>query len=473
MSEAINTGKLAEWTGGRWMFSRPDTMRGICHDTRSLEPGDIYVALRGDRFDGHDFVEDAFEKGAAGAVVNENWKGFFDWSNGNCCPVHSLLQVSDTSKALMDMARGYRDELDIRVVGITGSMGKTTTKELTAGMLGGCYRTGRTKGNWNNSVGVPLSILSLSPDTEVAVFEVGTNHPGELRPLCAAIRPETALITAIAPVHVEHFASLEAIAQEKAELIRALPLDGTAIMPEPVASFDAVKAALNCRLLTVGVGEGSGYRCVWLDTESRVAEIQEVASGEKAEIVMPAPGKHNLMNLMLSVAAARHYGVEWKTICEAIAAYTPPPMRWETSAIASRKIINDAYNANPLSMRAAIDTFLGQNHKDKWLILGGMAELGKAEASEHLRLGEYIGLRSWEGVILIGDLGAKIAEGIRMARGATQAVHVVEDNREAAETAAEMIGKRAEALLKGSRFVRMESIVEDLQKMWKKRYRRR
>ncbi|MFW5871143.1 MAG: UDP-N-acetylmuramoyl-tripeptide--D-alanyl-D-alanine ligase [Verrucomicrobiota bacterium] len=469
MSKKLDVEKLAEWTGGRWLSSQPGSIGGICHDTRSLDAGDVYVALKGERFDGHDFVEDAFEKGAAASIVNDNWRGFFDWSNGNSIPNRPLLQVPDTTRALMDMGRGYRDELDIKVVGITGSAGKTTTKELTADMLSSRYHVGRTIGNWNNKIGVPLSMLGLPENTEVGVLEVGTNHPGELRPLCAAIRPEVGLITTIAPVHVEHFASLEAIAEEKAELIRALPPEGVAIMPEPVASFDAVRAALNCRLLTVGIGEGSGYRCVSLDREKWLAKIHEVATGEDAEIEVPVPGEHNLMNLMIAVAAARHYMAPWESVRAAIRAYRPPRMRWEARIIASRKVINDAYNANPLSMRAAIDTFLSQNHKKRWLILGGMAELGKAEASEHLRLGQYIGLKCWDGVILIGEPGEKIAEGIRITRGATKSVYVAENNRQAAEIAAENVAKRAEILLKGSRFVKMETIVEDLLEIWERR----
>lgn len=466
MNTTLTSGKMAEWCGGRWAPRPPSGPCGICHDTRNIKSGDVYVALKGDRYDGHDFVQEAFEKGAAGAVVSERWKKAHDTSGWgrNGMP---LLPVSDTGTALLEMGRGYLAELELQVVGITGSTGKTTTKELAADMIGTGYAVGRTRGNWNNRIGVPLSILSLPPSTEVGVFEIGMNHPGELRELAELISPDVGLITTIAPVHVENFSSLEAIAHEKAELIRALEPEGTAIMTEPSYSFDAVRAATGCNLVTVGIEEGNGYRCVAVDRQRWIARILELQSGEEAEIEAPIPGEHNLLNVMLAVAAARRFNIGWADIRKAVKAYRPPPMRWERRDIGSRVIINDAYNANPLSMRASIDTFLGRSGEEKWLILGGMAELGQASDAEHVRLGEYIGLRQWQGAILVGELAERMAEGVRMTRGATRSLFLAESTEQAAEIAATAAGHHAEIFLKGSRFMQMERIVDKLEDSWK------
>jgi len=457
----FESAKLAAWCAGTWQPTAPDRIRGVANDTRCLQPDNLYIALRGEHFDGHDFVVEAFKKGAAGAVVCGGWAGSAGAGEGG----HgALLCVEDPKQALQRMARAYRDEVAPLVIGVTGSAGKTTVKEMAAAVLSACEPTASTRGNWNNDVGLPLSLMSMAPTARVGVFEIGTNHPGELSGLCRVLAPAWGVITNIGVVHTAFFGSLEAIAREKAEVVAGLPDDGMAVLNKDDRFFPLLDSLSAARVVTVSTRGPADYACVSRTAECREATIREAATGEDCTVRLPLPGDHNVTNALFAVALGRARGVGWDRIRAGLASYTPLPMRWEEKDIGGVRVVNDGYNANPLSMRAAVQAF----HEEvaggrKWLVLADMLELGPIERQAHLELGQSLGGESWQGLVTVGALGALIADGAEGAGLASSRIFRCRDNAEAAVVLAKHIKPGDAVLLKGSRGMALEEIVTSME----------
>ncbi len=453
----IQPEEAAQWTGGRWDGAPGAALRGVCTDTRSLTPGCLFIALKGARFDGHEFVAHAAKGGAAGAVVAEAWAP-------PSRPALPLLRVAGTTDALMGMASAYRRKVGLRVVGVTGSAGKSTVKEMIGQILGASMPVAMTRGNWNNNIGLSLSLLAVAPASRIGVFEVGTNHPGEVAALCKILRPDWGVVTNVGPAHVEHFGTLDAIAKEKAELLRCLPSDGVAVLNGDDAAHSTMRAACSCRAITISFSRDADYRGEWVADSVREAILRETSTGETFRISNRVPGRHNLMNAALAVAVARQQGHDWNAIAAGLALYHPLHMRWEERVLRGVRVINDAYNANPLSMRAALETFAAEPASgERWLTLGGMLELGRTQAMEHEALGRAVASGGWTGVLGVGELGRLILRG---AEGAGMARHRMvwcSDSREAASFLRQRLQPGDAVLLKASRGMRFEEIVEQLE----------
>jgi UDP-N-acetylmuramoyl-tripeptide--D-alanyl-D-alanine ligase len=445
---------VESWTGGLWGV-RPEGLNGVSIDTRRLEPGALFVALKGTRCDGHNYVADAFAKGAAGAVVCSDWRGL----NDERMP---LLRVGDTLHALRAMARGYRDRVDPLLIGITGSAGKSTVKGLTAAILSPAMRTAATLGNWNNTIGLPLSLLAMAEDTEAGVFEVGTNHPGEIADLCGILRPSWGVVTNVGPVHTEFFESLDAIATEKAALPAGLPADGVAFINADDDYCQVFECAARAACVTVSLRGRADYTADPDGAAKPTFRVYEHGSGESAVLPRVLPGTYNLTNVLLAVAVGRRAGVAWDTICSAIRTYRPLPMRWQIDDLAGRHIVNDAYNANPMSMRAAIRAFVDEPCEGgKWLVLGGMLELGSDEAALHRELGAWLTKWNWAGVVTVGPRGDWIADGIEQAgEGYEAAVFRCADADAAAHRLGSEVGRGDAVFLKASRGMQLESVIQ-------------
>jgi len=452
--ELVNAANLAEWSGGVWTGGLPPSIEGVCIDTRQLRPGDLFFALPGEKRDGHQFVGEAFRKGASGAVVDEHKVSGPD-------AVTPCLRVRDPATALRAMAVGYRRALNPRVVGITGSAGKSTVKEMTAAMLAARYHTGSTRGNWNNDIGLPLSLLSMDTEVEVAVIEMGTNHPGEIGVLCELAEPECGIVTNIGPVHTEYFGSLAAIAKEKSTLLRRLPRSGVAVLNRDSEHFDFLSTTVGCELKTVSFHADADYQCLRWNPAAREALVLERDTGEEAVLNMPLPGDFNVVNALLAAAVARWMGVPWSGICEAIRMYRGLPLRWQEIEVNGLNFINDSYNANPMNMRASIGAF-GEEVKKagKWLLLGGMLELGEREKDEHLSLGRFVGAGGWAGLIVVGDLGSLIADGAGEAGFPEERIFRCPDCDGAVAVIRREVAPSSSILLKGSRRFQLERIVE-------------
>jgi UDP-N-acetylmuramoyl-tripeptide--D-alanyl-D-alanine ligase len=454
---------MAVWSGGDWLGSPPGRIEGVSHDTRTIEKGNLYFALAGQNCDGHEFVAEAFRKGASGGVVSRKWiEAQEPGIKGTDRP---MLVVEDTQKALTSVAHGYRCMVNPEIVGITGSVGKSTVKEMTAQLLSGTTRTARSCGNWNNDIGLALSLLNMKDDTCVGVFEIGTNHPGEIDVLCNTLEPTWGVITMVGPVHTEFFSSVDAIAEEKATLLRKLPPDGVSVVCRDDPFFDLFKNASPGRTITVSGAANADYVCLNRDAAGSNSLIEEKETGEKFELKLKVPGKHNIVNAMFAIAVARAHGVDWASIREGFEQYKPLPMRWQEETTNGMTVINDAYNANPMSMRAAITAFDEMKVSGKkWLALAGMLELGDREADEHFSIGEFAGSGDWGGIVLVGDLGELIARGVASTGFDRKRTFHCADNAEAAAILTRGLKRSDAVLLKGSRGMHLEEIVSSLKR---------
>ena len=367
-------------------------LTGVSHDTRTLKPGDLYVAIRGEQFDGHVFVADAFDKGAVGALVCDE----FPWTE------NPVLQVPDTITGLQDLARGYRRTWTGMPVGITGSVGKTTVKEMCADVLSMQGKTHRTAGNYNNHIGLPLTMLAMPPSVRYGVFELGMNHPGEIGMLSELLQPKMAILTDICNAHREHFPSLKAIASEKAKLAECVPESGLVILDRDSEWYALMRQRIRAEVVSVSFEGAADY--VGRKVDDRIMNVNG------SDYAMPLPGEHIMRNALRVIALASEIGMAPEQISAGLAHFKAPPMRWQLMEVNGIRFINDAYNANPLSMRASLSTFSGlPDGGRKWAVVGGMRELGDTAEAEHAALGPFIDGLAFDGVIAVGELARPIA----------------------------------------------------------------
>lgn len=454
----VNPYDLAQWAKGAWRGTVPDKVEGVGHDSRVIQSGQLYVAIRGAHHDGHRFVEDAFQRSASAALVDEAYAQHISSLPG------PLLVVKDTHRALKDLARGHRAACAARIIGITGSVGKTTVKELVADILAdGDATVARTQGNWNNDIGLPLSLLKMAPDDRYGVFEVGMNHPGEIAPLCDLLRPDWGVMTAIGPVHLEAFDSVEAIAREKAELLHALPAEGLAVVSADDPWSPMMIEHIPCRVVRVSLLDSlADYYGVWAAKENRLLRVHERATGEAFVYPMPLPGQYIAENAIRAIAVGREAGRTPAQIANALSQFEPLPMRWNHVEIGDRLFINDAYNANPVSMRAAMEAFNDTALAgDRWVVLAGMFELGAAEQAEHFALGEWVRTHMDARLIAIGSLGAHIAQGALTAGMNPAQVWHCQGPGEAAQILYDHAAPADGILLKASRGERLERVLKE------------
>lgn len=439
--------EAAAWTGGVWS-GVPGPGRRIVHDSRGVRAGDWYVALHGARHDGHEFLAEVFARGATGAVVGRGRA-----AHGPC------LETDDPMAALVRLAGAHRARLRGRIIGITGSVGKSTVKEMTAAVFARAGRVCRTPGNWNNEVGVPLSLLAMEPDDAWGVFELGISHPGDMAPLCALVRPDWGLMCRIASAHLEFFESEAAIADEKSALLRALPAGGCAVIACDEPWADRLLAGTRARGVRVALDGPADYRGRW-SARTNTVTVGE-PGGARAEYPLPVPGEHMARNALRAIAAGREAGIPAGEIAAGLAAVRLPPMRWAATEEDGVRWINDAYNANPASMEAALRTFAreGAAAARRWLVLGGMHELGATSQALHRELGREIAGGGWAGLVCVGALAAGVADGACAAGWPADRLARCADADEAAAWLDERLRPEDAVLLKGSRAEQVDEVL--------------
>lgn len=439
----FRAGELSQWVSQLWSNGIPErAVRGITQDTRRLRPGDLYIAIRGEHFDGHEFVHEAFRKGAVGALVHED----FEWSD------NPVLKVPDTIRGLQDLARGYRKKWMGIPVGITGSVGKTTVKEMCADILSLHGDTHRTAGNYNNHIGLPLSMLAMPQKARYGVFEVGMNRPGEIGELGYLLQPKIAIITDIGNAHREQFASLEEIAREKAKLAERVPPSGLVILDRDSEWYAMMHHQITANVVSVsfeGLADYVGRHV-----------CPGVMNVNGFDYVMPLPGEHIMRNALRAIALCLELGMKPAVISEGLRCFRNAPMRWQEEEIDGVRFVNDAYNANPLSMRAGLRTFSNlEGAGRKWVVVGGMLELGDTEAEEHAMLGKFIDELPLDGVIAVGE-SARL---IRCEK--TAQFHHCGEATDAARILKENLSEGDRVLLKASRGIRLEQVLERFKEM--------
>lgn len=450
-------------TGGRFVSGNTDaTFRNISTDSRTVEAGDLFLALTGEKFDGHAFIQDAVRKGAAGIIVSREPEGRL--------PV-SVVLVPDTLKALGDIA-AYRRSLmpGLRVLAVTGSSGKTSVKEMAAAILSREFKVLKTKGNFNNLVGLPLSLLPVDSHHDFAVLEMGMNRPGEIARLTEIADPDIACINNIQEAHLAGLADIQGVSRAKGELFRGMKAWGKLAVNLDDKRVRAIANQCNQEKITFGRSPQALVRATHIRSIGEEGMTFTLHVGkEKARIRTRSLGVHNVMNSLAAAAIATAAGVGIEEIARGLVDFIPFERRLQIEVLKNGvKIINDAYNANPASMKAALSTLqqLSRNRK-KVAVLGDMLELGEQSNAAHGQIGETAARLELHYLLAVGNFAGRVKEGAMKSGMSERQALVFKDKAEVQKwlltqmhtgvlTAGDLI------LVKGSRGMRMETIIEGL-----------
>jgi len=453
-------------------------VKRVVTDSREVQAGDLFVAIRGPHFDGHDFADRAFAAGAVAAVVRSDFPharadAVADASTG---PVPMLIRVEEPVVALGRLARYYRQSVingGVTIVAVTGSNGKTTTKSMIAHVLSGRWKGRASPKSYNNQIGVPLTLLASEPSEEFVVCEVGTNAPGEISALARLIEPEIAVITGIAPVHLEGLGSLDNIAAEKLSLLGALRPDGCAVVN---ADHEILRWTLAqqrdwtaCKKVTFGAWEQADLRLTAWRMLTGAADaplgVQEFTVNDRFVYRLHVPGRHNVFNAMAAIGVARRFGMSDAEVAERLASFRLPPMRLGYERAGPVTIINDAYNANPASVTAAVDVLeQAPAAGRRVLVLGDMRELGEASGSLHEEVARRIGAGRIDMVIAVGGHARLVRDVVRRTSGRRIETHAYGSTALARRRVASLVVPGDTILVKGSRLLALERLVEVIRK---------
>jgi UDP-N-acetylmuramoyl-tripeptide--D-alanyl-D-alanine ligase len=448
--------EVARFSGGRLVKGDPSQPVDRLHtDTRTLAEGDCFVALQGDRFDGHTFVREVRSRGAVAALVSHQPS---DLPEGL-----GLVEVADTLEGLQRFAATYRKLLSVRTVGVTGSSGKTSTKELIAAVLRTRFRTKATEGNLNNHIGVPLTLLRLEEDDEFGVIEMGMSHPGEIAPLARMAAPEIGVISSVGPAHIEFFADQAAIAEEKAALIAALPANGAAILNSDDEWSRRIASRSTARVVWVGSGAESTWRAAELAVTAEGLSFQLRHGGESAPVRLPVFNRVMVGNALLAAAVGGEVGLTLEEIARGLETVKLPGARMQVVTVRGAWIINDAYNANPASMKAALlalKEFPGARRR--LAVLGSMGELGRHATELHREVGALAAVQGIDFLVAVGPHAEAYLTGALEAGMFVGKMVSVLDAEEATEALDHAMREGDAVLVKGSHFMGLERVVETL-----------
>jgi UDP-N-acetylmuramoyl-tripeptide--D-alanyl-D-alanine ligase len=420
-------------------------------DSRTIKRGELFVALRGENFDGHNFVEAVAKAGSAGAIVEANWKG-------EVPAPFALIRAGDTLRAYQELAANYRRSLSLKVVAITGSNGKTSTKDFTAAVLARRFQVTKTEGNFNNHVGLPRTILEATSRDEVAVWEIGMNHPGEVAALARLAMPDVAIVTNIGVAHIEFMGSREAIAAEKGALAEAVGAQGTVILNADDPFTKSIAARTRGKVLLAGTTAGT-IRASEISQSASETDFTILEGAHRCRAQLPVPGLHMVQNALLAVAAGRVFGLSLEDCAAGLVAAPLTKARLQIKEIQGVHFLDDSYNANPDSMKAALHTLVELDAEGKRIaVLGEMRELGSESEPGHREVGETAAALKVDHLITIGNVAATIAQAAEHAGLKKSAA--VRSTSEAAELLSEIAAPGDLVLIKGSRAARTEEVIE-------------
>jgi UDP-N-acetylmuramoyl-tripeptide--D-alanyl-D-alanine ligase len=459
----LSVGEVLRATGGTLLQGdREAFFNGVSTDSRTVEEGELFIALRGALFDGHRFAHQALEKKASGVLIEQERLGEIGW---NGYRPKAVIAVNDTLRALGDLARERRRKFGTPLVALTGSNGKTTTKEMIAACLETTFPVLKTRGNFNNLIGLPLTLLGLTERERVVVLEMGMNVPGEIQRLTEIAEPDVALITNIGHVHLEGLGDIEKVKEEKGALFRSMKKDGAIIVNED--DLRVIELAREFSGQRITFGTSSPAEVMAREIRVRGAEgtsFTLVFGGEEMEIHLPLLGKHFIPNALSAIAVATLFGIEAKTAKEALEHFQPFPMRMELCPLRDGKtLINDAYNANPRSMDLALETLAEVKGRGRAIaVLGDMLELGPYTEEAHQEVGRKAGELAIDLLIAFGKEGTVVADAAVRHGLEPGRVRVVMSHREAVSILRQVLRRGDWVLVKGSRGMEMERIVQGL-----------
>src|SRR5580765_7749397 len=426
-------------------------------DTRTLQAGDLYIAIRGDRFDGAEFAGAAIEAGAAGVVVPRGWAG-------RAGPA-VVIEVDDTTKALQDLAHGIRRESGTKVVAVAGSAGKTTTKEVTGEFLAARYRVVRNRGNLNNHIGLPLSLIELRQRPDMAVVELGMNHSGEISTLVRVAEPDVRVWTNVGEAHLGFFASLDAIADAKAEILEGAVASTLLVANADDPRIAARIGAFRGRVVTFGIEGAADVRASAVVDRGIEGTSARVTTRHGAvDISTPLLGRANLANILAATAVAEEFGVPLASVATRAAQLRPSAHRGEVVRLANGvTVIDDSYNANPTATRKALGVIADAAAARRIAVIGEMLELGERSAELHQDVGRTAADAGIDVLFAVGGAPAKALADAAIAAGMPAAdVHYFATSDEAADVAAALVKAGDLILVKGSRGVKTDRVVDRL-----------
>ena len=444
--------KIAELTSAEGIFAHGAVAQGYSIDSRSVQPQQLFFAVKGERLDGHDYVQSALEKGAVAAVVQRDQLSRYPGKL-------PLLIVHDTLVALQRLATGVRQIWGKPLIGVTGSAGKTTTKEAIAHLLATKFRVLKSEGNFNNHFGLPLMLLKLEPDHDVAVIEMGMSHLGEIRALAAIAQPETGVVTCVAPVHLEFFDSIASIARAKYELIQSLPPGGTAVLNADDEYVSQFGRDFQGTVVKFGFDSGAYVRAEkFREQGAEGSEFEAVlATGERAHARLPLVGRHNVYNGLAAVAVALQQGLTLSEAVSALSSLQPADKRGQVIQVGDTSVINDCYNSNPKALDAMVDALASMPARRRIVVAGEMLELGPSGAELHRASGRHVAERGIDMLIGVRGLAHEIVDSARA--GGIQA-QFMESPEQAGEWLARETRPGDVVLLKASRGVKLERALE-------------
>jgi len=429
------------------------SITGVSTDSRTAKPGDCFFAISGDNFDGHSYVEEAFAKGAVCAVVSESVEG---------APV---LKVEDTTKALGDFARHYRQQAGYKVVAITGSVGKTTTRQIAYHVLSQHYRVSQAQKNFNNNIGLPLTLLGADPKDQIVIAELGSNYPGEIAYLTRIALPDVAVITSVYPTHLAGFGDLQTIIQEKLSVAEGLQPDGVLIIN---ADFDQLVSACQSkgtRFYTFGKSDGCHYQAHNITP----AGFGSSFTIDGTQVYLPLAGPGNVENALAAWAVCSQFGLTIEDFAQAAKTQPALSMRAEPLQIGTLTVLNDCYNANPASMKNALDILVNLDSAGKRrlvFICGDMAELGRQAEHLHAELGASIVEAGVQLLIAVGRFAKIAAEAAKRSAEYDLQTKCFDDTLSACNNLKDSIKDYDIILVKGSRTAKLEMAVEKLKELF-------
>ncbi len=447
----LTLSRAAEFMQATGEFDPAEVASGYSIDSRSLLPGDLFFAVRGERLDGHDFVEAALAKGAVGAVISRDQLARFT-------PKHQILAVEDPLLALQRLAASVRRLWGKPLIAVTGSAGKTTTKEAIAHVLAAKHRVLKSQGNLNNHFGMPLQLLKLEPEHEMAVVEMGMSHAGEITALAKLAQPDCGVVTMVAPVHLEFFESIAAIARAKYELIASLPAGGIAVLNADDEYVSQFGRDFHGKVITFGLHKPADVSARKVETRGPLGSVFEiVADDEHIPAVLPLLGEHSIYNALAAVAVGLQYGVPLRMAAESLATLAPGDKRGEILDYAGATIINDCYNSNPRALDSMVRSLVQIPARRRIVVAGEMLELGPAADAMHRDCGQHMARYGIDRLLGVRGLAKSMVEA---AVEAGMNAEFVNTPQEAADWLRCEVKSGDVVLLKASRGVRLERALE-------------
>jgi UDP-N-acetylmuramoyl-tripeptide--D-alanyl-D-alanine ligase len=445
--------RIAEFVGSKGECDQESVAMGYSIDSRTLNPGDLFIAISGERFDGHDYVQAALEKGAVGAIIEAGKKVDGD-------PLR-LLQVEDSLKALRLLGAAARRLWGKPLLAVTGSAGKTTTKEILAHILATQFRVMKSSGNLNNHIGLPLQLLKLEAEHDLGVVEMGMNHAGEIRALGELAHHDLAVVTTVAPVHLEFFGSLAEIARAKYEIIETLHPGGVAVLNADDDYVCQFGRDFKGKVVTFGIKRSADVTARKVQINGAEGSMFELVVGSVGEpVTFPLVGEHNIYNALAAAAAAMERGISPSQAAAALSSIAPPDKRGQVLHLNGATIINDCYNSNPRALEAMIDTLASMKAERRILVVGEMLELGPTAEALHRQCGKHAADKKIDMVIGVRGMARAVAEA---ACGSGTQAQFVETPEQAGEWLARNVRPGDAVLLKASRGVKLERALTMLQ----------